>query len=71
MQHSDMQVQGKQVNALLRKSWAYQRRNVCMNVCVLLSPIILCAILGVMQIVINNLIGSIGKVRIDQQERYL
>ena len=28
-----VQVKGFQVNALLRKSWAYQRKNISLNVC--------------------------------------
>ena len=45
-----VQVQGFQVNALMRKSWAYQRKNVSMNICILMCPIITSILLGVLQV---------------------
>lgn len=59
---SQVQVKGFQVNALLRKSWAYQRKNISMNMCILLAPIVIAALLGVFQILISNLLSGIGSV---------
>lgn len=53
-----MQVQGFQVNALMRKSWAYQRKNVSMNICILMSPIVTATVLGVLQYVIDKAIAD-------------
>ena len=58
-----MQVEGFQVNALLRKSWAYQSKNISMNVCILLAPIVIAILLGVLQLLINSLLSSRGQAR--------
>lgn len=57
-----MQVQGFQVNALIRKSWAYQRKNVSSLLCILLAPIVIATLLGVLQSLVNNLLRDKGKV---------
>lgn len=57
-----LQVQVRQVNALLRKSWAYQRKNICSNVFILVAPIVICALLGVLQTLLDNLISEDAKV---------
>lgn len=59
-----MQVQCFQVNALLRKSWAYQRKNISSLLCVLLAPIVVATLLGILQSLVNNLLSEKGKVRI-------
>ena len=59
-----LQVQTRQVNALLRKSWAYQRKNVCGNIFILCAPILICALLGVLQTLLDNLISDDAKVDI-------
>lgn len=59
---SMLQVQARQVNALLRKSWAYQRKNICSNIFILVAPIVICALLGVIQTLLDNLISDDAKV---------
>ena len=49
-----VQVQGFQVNALMRKSWAYQRKNASMNICTLMSPIVCATVLVVLQYIIDK-----------------
>lgn len=49
-----VQVQWHQVDALMRKSWAYQRKNIFSNVAVILSPIIIAIILGVLQTLLQR-----------------
>jgi hypothetical protein len=55
------------VDALLRKSWTYQRKNICMNLCVILSPVVLVTILGVLQSLVDNLVSEFTKVRCGPQ----
>eukprot|EP00892_Ulva_mutabilis_P007665 jgi/Ulvmu1/5270/UM022_0064.1 len=54
-------VQARQVNALLRKSLAYQRKNICSNVFILCAPIIICALLGVLQTLLDNIVAGDAK----------
>jgi hypothetical protein len=49
----------QQFNALLRKSLAYQRKNVWVNVCVLLAPIILAILLAILQKLFDDLLLDI------------
>lgn len=45
-----------QLNALLRKSLVYQKKNWGQNCCVLVSPVVLIALLGIMQTLIDQLL---------------
>jgi hypothetical protein len=47
-----------QANALLRKSLTYQKRNVCTNICLVSSPILFCAILFVLKLLVNGFVSD-------------
>lgn len=49
-----MQVRAFQVNALVRKSLTYQKKNVSTNICVLVTPIIIIGLLAAIQRLIDN-----------------
>jgi hypothetical protein len=53
-----VQVSKQQLNALLRKSLAYQRKNYCQNCCVMTLPILLIGILAVGQRLLDSLIST-------------
>ena len=38
----------------MKKNLAYQRRNRAQNICLVISPVVLCSLLAVLQLVINN-----------------
>ena len=38
----------------MKKNLAYQRRNRSQNICLVISPVLLCSLLAVLQLVINN-----------------
>lgn len=42
------------MNALVRKSWTYQRKNISMNVCVLMAPIVVAILLASMQTLLDD-----------------
>jgi hypothetical protein len=44
---------GVQANAIMRKNFVYQKRSWNSNCCLLLTPVLLCAILGILQALIN------------------
>jgi hypothetical protein len=56
-------VEKKQLSALLRKSLSYQKKNYCTNACLVFSPVILIGLLGVMQFLINTIVGKQATVR--------
>ena len=58
-----MQVQKKQINALLRKSLTFQKKNYCMNACLVISPILLTGLLGLLQFLIGRVINEENKAR--------
>lgn len=45
-----------ETNALLRKSWAIQKKNGCSNCCLLSAPIVVCFFLFAIQRLIDNAI---------------
>jgi hypothetical protein len=51
-------LQKQQLNALLRKSVAYQKKNWCQNCCVIASPLLLIALLGILQVLIDKLLND-------------
>jgi hypothetical protein len=64
--NAPLQVAGKQVNALLRKSWAYQRKNICMNIFILLAPIAIAILLGVLQALFDSLLSDQSQVQLPE-----
>ena len=61
-----MQVQRHQINALLRKSVAFQKKNWAQNCCVIACPLVLIALLGGIQVLIDKLLDEPdAKVRRD------
>lgn len=58
-----VQVQKKQINALLRKSLTFQKKNYCMNACLIISPILLTGLLGLLQFLIGRIINEEAQVR--------
>ena len=57
-QSLDVQVQLHQVDALLRKSVAFQKKNWAQNCCVIACPLVLIALLGVIQVLIDKLLDA-------------
>lgn len=55
-------MQRHQVNALMRKSWAYQRKNMVSNVCIVLAPIVIATLLGVLQYLIQQTLDDEDRV---------
>lgn len=66
-----MQVKKQELSALLRKSLAYQKKNVAQNCCVLLAPIVLIGLLGIMQALLDNLTQDEATVRPAGRSRVL
>lgn len=59
-----VQLQGFQVNALVRKSWACQRKNISMSVCMLLAPIFVATLLGLLQMLLDDWAEVPGLMRV-------
>lgn len=49
---------GTQANALLRKNATLQKRNMKTNACLIIFPFLLCLMLIILQVVVNNLLNS-------------
>ena len=49
-----------QSRALVRKSWAYQSRKRCQNICLLFLPLLFMGLLAVLQSLINDAIKNAG-----------
>lgn len=49
---------GTQANALLRKNATLQKRNLRTNACLIMFPFLLCVMLIILQVVVNNLLNS-------------
>lgn len=47
-----------QANAIMRKNFVFQKRSWANNLCLLLTPVLLCALLGILQALINILLNG-------------
>jgi hypothetical protein len=57
----EVQVSKQQLNALLFKSLAYQRKNYCQNCCVISLPILFIGLLAVSQLLLNRVRSTDNK----------
>lgn len=62
VQASTMVSRWPQVNALLRKSWAFQRKSIISNLAIIFAPVFVAAVLGSLQALLNRLISEQSQV---------